>query len=95
MYQRNRDTRCIVHSNMLPRSRSGWFAMGLYRYLAVVDGGQLREAHAWRAWAKSYATRSSTAVPGQSRHELRGRVPVPWTMFLDWARDAQPPSPPR
>ena len=39
-----------VHLHLSPRSQSGWYVMAKYRYLPDVDGEQVRETDAWRAW---------------------------------------------
>ncbi|KKL26707.1 hypothetical protein LCGC14_2392600 [marine sediment metagenome] len=40
-----------IHLQLSPRSRSGFYALGEYKYLPDVDGEALRDNGAWQAWA--------------------------------------------
>ena len=54
-----------VHLHMSPRSKSGWYALGNYRYLPDVQGEQLRDNTAWQAWA-SY---ENTKLDGTGKYQ--------------------------
>ena len=48
-----------IHLSMSPRSRSGFYAMGEYKYLPDVDGEALRDNSTWQAWATTQLAAST------------------------------------
>jgi len=48
-----------IHLKMSPRSRSGSYALGEYKYLPDVDGEALRDNTAWQGWATAHFAASS------------------------------------
>jgi hypothetical protein len=43
-----------IHISRSPRSQSGFYATGQYRYLPDVDGEKLRDNKTWQAWAQGH-----------------------------------------
>lgn len=63
-------TEGTVHLNTGRKKGSGFYATGIYHYLAEIDGAPFRSQEAWRTWATDYALKIKREI--QERIESHG-----------------------